>query len=63
MNFDVVAKWNDFLTIEIGFFNHHLIHEQLNFKMHEFLFISLLKHVDQDEWSRLSNIFVYYTLL
>ena len=52
-----------FVTDENCSFYEHLMHEQLDLKTHEFWFISFLKHVDQDEWSESSNIFVYYTLL
>jgi len=48
-----------FLRIENCLFYNHLMHGPLNFKMHKFLFISLFKHVDQDEWNVSSNIFVY----
>jgi len=50
------GKMNGFVTIENHLFNNHLMHDELNFKMHIFLFISLLKHVNQDKWSGSSNI-------
>jgi len=54
---------NDFLTIENFSLYNHMRNEQLNLKMHEFLFISILKHIDQDAWSESFNIFAYHTLL
>jgi len=53
---------NGFLIIKNCSVCNHLMHKQLNFDTHEFLFISLLKHVDQDEQNGSFNIFVYYTL-
>ena len=38
------------------------MHEQLVFKLYEFLFINLLDHVDQDKWSWSFKLFAYYTL-
>ena len=51
---------NNFLAIENRSFYNHLMHKQLNFKMHIFLFISILKHVDRDEIID-HQIFLYIT--
>jgi len=54
---------NDFLTIKSCSFYNHLMHEKLVFKPYEFLFINLLKHVYQDEWSGSSIFFLCVTYM
>ena len=57
----VTNKW--FSNNSNHLFSNHLIHEQLFFKLYDFLFINLLEHVEQDKLSGSSKFFTYYTLL